>query len=71
MTASPEDLTDTEEALFSKVESLISENSERFSKYLTDTDPKTLFHKELIRVGVALKARQVETGEDSEQKKMK
>jgi DNA replication initiation complex subunit (GINS family) len=70
MTASPEDLTDIEEALFSKVEALISENSDRFSKYLTDTDPQTLFHKELIRVGVALKARQVETGEDSE-KKMK
>jgi DNA replication initiation complex subunit (GINS family) len=70
MTASPEDLTDTEEALFSKVEALISENSDRFSKYLTDTGPKTLFHKELIRLGVALKARQVETGEDSE-KKMK
>jgi hypothetical protein len=57
MTASPEDLTDTEEALLSKVEGLISENSDRFSKYLTDTDPKTLFHKELIRVGVALKTR--------------
>jgi hypothetical protein len=71
MTASPEDLTDTEEALLSKVEALISENSDRFSKYLTDTDPKTLFHKELIRVGVELKARQLEIGEDSEEKKMK
>jgi hypothetical protein len=70
MTASPEDLTDTEEGLLSKVEALVSENSDRFSKYLTDTDPNTPFHKELIRLGVTLKARQVEASEDAD-KKMK
>ena len=56
LTTKPEDLSEKERALLSRIEHVIVEENSKFSEYLEGGEVKSPFHKEFIRLAKEVKS---------------